>query len=632
MLEFLKDEERRTPVFLALSLTALAVSFFDLVPLPIDTAWVAILLCGLPIVRGAVVGLATAFDVKADVLVSIALIASVVIGEVFAAGEVAFIMAIGAHLEERTVTKARAGIEKLVRLTPTTARVVCGGEEKIVPADEVRIGDTLRVLAGETIAVDGTIVKGQSSVDQSVMTGESLPVDKGPGDEVRSGTVNQFGSFDMTAQKVGEDSSISRMIRLVESADAGKAKIVSLADRWATWIVVIALAAALITGFVTGEIIRAVTILVVFCPCALVLATPTAIMAGIGNAARHGALISQGDALERLAKVSRLAFDKTGTLTFGKPVVLHVRSCKPALNEKDFLEIAAAAELRSEHPLGKSIAVHYKREYGHKPPEPDDFKLLAGRGVFASIQGQAIYAGNEALMAEQSLSLPEHFRSEIIEARDSGFAIIYVMGRGEVLGYIVLSDTLRPDAAAIVQAIEGAGTKTLLLTGDSPQAAGHIAGLAGIAELRADCRPENKLAVVLRCQKEGEPICMVGDGINDAPALKAAQVGIAMGGVGSDIAIEAADIVLVSDDIQEIPHLLRLAKRVMSTIRFNLAAAMILNFAAIALAIAGILNPISGALVHNAGSVAVIVNSYLLLRWRAKASPPQQAPRIKHAE
>ena len=474
MIEFLKNEERRTPAFLGISLLALAISFFDFGPLPINAAWVAILLCGVPIVRGAVVGLVTAFDVKADVLVSIALVASVVIGEVFAAGEVAFIMAVGAHLEEGAVAKARAGIEKLVRLTPTTARLVCGYEETIIPAGGVRIGDTLRVLAGETIAVDGTIVKGQTSVDQSVMTGESLPADKGPGDEVRSGTVNQFGPFDMVAHKVGEDSSLQRMIRLVESADAGRAKIVSLADRWATWIVAVALAAALITGFVTGEVIRAVTILVVFCPCALVLATPTAIMAGIGNAAGRGILISQGDALERLAQVSRLAFDKTGTLTFGKPAVLRVRSCRPSVGEKELLEAAASAELRSEHPLGKAIAAHYRREHGHNPPQPDDFKLLAGRGVFARLQGRAVYAGNESLMAEQGLAPPEHCKSEIAEAKNSGCAVIYVMGQDGILGYIMLSDTLRPDAAATVQAIEGTGTKTTLLTGDSPQIASFI--------------------------------------------------------------------------------------------------------------------------------------------------------------
>ncbi len=615
MIAFLKNREKRTLLFLGISLAALIISFFEFVRSPIDAAWIAVLLCGIPIIWGAAAGLITAFDIKADVLVSIALIASVVIGEIFAAGEVAFIMSLGAYLEERTVKKAQAGIEKLVKLTPVTARIVHGGEERIIPASEVRLGDVLRVLAGETIAADGVITSGQTSVDQSVMTGEPLPVDKGAGDEVKSGTINQFGTFDMVAQKVGEDSSLARMIRLVESADAGKAKIVGLADRWATWIVVIALTAALLTGFATGEIIRAVTILVVFCPCALVLATPAAIMAGIGNAAKYGILISRGDALERLANVTRIAFDKTGTLTFGKPSVLRIQACA-SLCEKELLDVTASAELRSEHPLGKAIVAHYRREYNKNPAQPEDFRLIAGRGVIAVIDGIRIFAGNEAMLKERGLILPEQARHDISTARDAGATIIYVMDDRQALGYAVLSDTLRPDAAETVKSIQRAGVKTVLLTGDSPQAAKHIADMAGIAEMRAGCMPEDKLSAVRAYEERGEPVCMVGDGINDAPALKAARVGVAMGGVGSDIVIEAADITLVGDDIKEIPHLLLLSKRVMRTISVNIAASMILNFAAIALAITGLLNPILGALVHNAGSVAVIVNSAMLLQWR----------------
>lgn len=304
---------RKEVLLLAISGAALLISIFDLVPLPFDAAWAAILLCGIPIILEAVIGLVTSFDIKADVLVSMALIASVCIGEDFAAGEVAFIMQLGALLEDLTVARARAGIEKLVHLTPQTARLLQDEREVIVPAAQVRVGDRLRVLPGESVPVDGVITAGQTSINQAVMTGESLPVDMGVGDPVSSGTVNQFGAFEMRATRVGEDSSIQRMVRLVQSADAGKAKIVRLADRWATWIVVIALSAAFLTWLFTGEIIRSVTILVVFCPCALVLATPTAIMAAIGNATKHGFLVREGDALERLAKVNLIAFDKTGT-------------------------------------------------------------------------------------------------------------------------------------------------------------------------------------------------------------------------------------------------------------------------------------------------------------------------------
>ena len=616
MIAFFKVDEKWKILFLCLSAVSLAVSFFNIGMLPIDAAWLAILLCGIPIIKGAIVGLVTEFDIKADVLVSLALIASVLIGEIFAAGEVAFIMTIGAFLEERTVAKARAGIEKLVHLSPATARVVRNGEEHIIPAEQVKVGDTLRVLAGETIAVDGVIAKGQTSVDQSVMTGESLPVDKSEGDEVQSGTVNQFGTFEMVAQKVGEDSSLQRMIQLVESADAGKARIVGLADRWATWIVVIALLCAVITWFVTGEIIRSVTILVVFCPCALVLATPTAIMAGIGNATKYGILVSQGDALERLATVRRIAFDKTGTLTKGKPSVMQVESCVTDMDSDKLLEITATAELRSEHPLGKAIVAHYRQIHGKSPAEPEAFQLLPGRGVVATVQGYEIFAGNEALVIDHHLAIPDQLLSSVDNAKAAGSTVIYLLDKKHVIGLIALSDTLRPDATQTIKEINETDIKTVLLTGDAPPAANHIAKIAGITDVKANCLPEDKLIAIKQYQNSGEPVCMVGDGINDAPALKVAQVGIAMGGMGSDITIEAADIVLVGDDIKEIPHLLLLSRKVMHTININLAASMLLNFAAIALAITGILNPVVGALVHNVGSVAVIINSSLLLKWR----------------
>lgn len=616
MISFLKEEEKRTIFFLIVCLPALILSFIHVNSLPFDPAWIAIVLCGIPIVKGAVVGLVTEFDIKADVLVSIALIASVVIGEIFAAGEIAFIMALGAYLEERTVAKARAGIEKLVHLTPATARVVRDNQESIIPAEEVRRGDFLRVLAGETIAVDGIIVKGQTSINQSVMTGEPLPVDKSEGDEVFSGTVNQFGTFDMVAQKVGADSSLQRMIRLVESADAAKAQIVGIADRWATWIVVIALLAAVITWFSTHEIIRSVTILVVFCPCALVLATPTAIMAGIGNATKFGILIREGDALERLAQVKQIAFDKTGTLTYGKPAVAAIHNISPDIDEAELLKLAASAELRSEHPLGKAIVEEYKRRFKIQPPQPENFTLLAGRGVAAQLKNVSILAGNELLLTEHDIELPETILSAAKQAKLKGSTVIYLAKNKRAVGIIALSDTLRPDAPQTISAIHKTGIKTVLLTGDAPQAAHYMAQIANIKDIQAECLPETKLQKIHDYQQAGEPVCMVGDGINDAPALKAAHVSIAMGGIGSDIAIDAADIALVGDDIKEIPHLLQLSKKTMKTIKINLIASMTLNFIAITLAITGILNPVFGALVHNLGSVAVIINSSLLLNWR----------------
>lgn len=607
---------RKDIVLLIISGIALLISIFDIIPLPFDAAWIAIVLCGIPIILEAIIGLITAFDIKADVLVSLALIAAVCIGEDFAAGEVAFIMQIGALLEDLTVAKARAGIEKLVHLTPQTARVISGKSERIIPAEQVSIGDILRVLPGESVPVDGIITSGQTSINQAVMTGESLPVDKAAGDEVSSGTVNQFGAFEMKATRVGEDSSIQRMIRLVQSADAGKAKIVGIADRWATWIVVIALSAALLTWLFTGQIIRAVTILVVFCPCALVLATPTAIMAAIGNATKHGFLVREGDALERLASVKRIAFDKTGTLTYGTPQVTAVKSVADGYTDDMMYALAASAEQFSEHPLGKAIVRCFKQSSAKELLPSEQFEMLPGHGVFARVNSVDILAGNEEMLSEKDISLPASVRAEAGEYLQKGSTVIYISADDALIGYIVLSDTLREESGSMIASLTALGVSPVLLTGDHENAASSIASQLNISEVHAGCLPEDKLNHIDAYQHNNEPVCMIGDGVNDAPALKRANVGIAMGGVGSDIAVDAADIALVDDEVKELPHLLALSKRMMITIKCNLSFSMGLNFLAIILSITGILNPVVGALVHNAGSVLVIINSALLLKWK----------------
>lgn len=611
---------RKDIAFLAIAGAALANSMFEFLPLPFDAAWVAIILCGIPIILEAVIGLVTEFDIKADVLVSIALLASLIIGEEFAAGEVAFIMQLGGLLEDLTVAKARVGIEKLVRLTPHTARLLIGGKEQLIDAGAVQVGNLLRVLPGEMIPVDGVIAAGQTSVNQSVMTGESLPVDKTEGDEVSSGTVNQFGAFEMRAVKVGEDSSIQRMIRLVQSADAGKAKIVGLADRWATWVVVIALTAAVLTWLCTHEIIRSVTVLVVFCPCAMVLATPTAIMAAIGNAAKHGLLIREGDALERLASVEKIAFDKTGTLTFGTPEVAEILSFCEGVGREQLYSWAASAELRSEHPLGKAVVRGYRAEYGREVILAEAFQMVPGRGVKCTVGGKAVLAGNPKMLREEGIAVSTEKEAAAQKFLEKGCTVIYLAMDGEIAGLLALSDTLRPDAGDVIGKIKRTGAVPVLLTGDNENAARRIAEELSIGEVRAGCLPEDKMNYITAAQEEKHPVCMIGDGINDAPALKKAYVGIAMGGIGSDIAVDASDIVLVGDDIKELPHLLYLAKRMMLTIKCNLTFSMALNFIAIILAITGALNPVVGALVHNAGSVLVIVNSALLLKWKAAKS------------
>lgn len=568
---------KKDVMFLVLSGIALAMSLMNVNPFPFDIAWVAIVLCGLPIILEAVIGLVTSFDIKADVLVSLALIASICIHEDFAAGEVAFIMQIGALLEDLTVAKARNGIEKLVRLTPQTARVMENGMEKIIAAADVKKGSILRVLPGETIPVDGVILTGTTSVNQSVMTGESMPIDKTVGDEVSSGTVNQYGAFEVKTVRVGEDSSIQRMIRLVQSADAGKDKIVGIADRWATWIVVIALTAAALTRIITGEIIRAVTILVVFCPCALVLATPTAIMAAIGNAAKRGFLVKEGDALERLAAVDCIAFDKTGTLTYGVPKVIETPVFTDRFSKQE-MYMYAAAESLSEHPLGKAVAASFKIEYNAEFPLVKDFKMRPGMGVTAKVSGRDVAVGNLNLLNEYGIDIPQNAAAKAEEYQNKGCTAVYVGIDSGFAGIIALSDTLREESWGTVSRLYAANVTPVLLTGDNIKAASAIAERLGIKKIKAECMPEDKLDEISRLQNEKHHVCMIGDGINDAPALKKANVGIALGGVGSDIAVDAADIALANDEIKELMHLISLSSRMMTTIKINLSFSMGLNF------------------------------------------------------
>ncbi len=616
--DFLEDEEKRHLLFAVIGGITLAFSFFNLRgPLPFDPAWVAVVLCGFPILKGAVIGLVTEFDVKADVLVAMALVAAVYIGEIFAAGEVAFIMSLGSLLEERTVRKAREGIEKLVNMTPRTARVLRNGSEAVIPAEDVRVGDTLRVLPGETIAVDGIISSGQTAVDQSLMTGESLPVDKDVNDEVFSGTVNQLGAFDMLATKVGGDSSLQRMIRLVESADASKTPIVRIMDRWATWIVVAALLTAVGTWLYTGEIIRAVTILVVFCPCALVLSTPTAIMAGIGNATRFGVLISSGDALERLAKVTRVVFDKTGTLTHGKPEVVAVRSFLPGMTDAELLGLAAAIEQRSEHPLGRAI-VRHARSQNIPPRDVEQCAAIPGRGVSVKLDGKQALGGTLQLMLDNGMEPDAELAKAVEQHKESGSTVVYISIDNAIAGIIALADTLRPDARETVRRLHDGCVWTTLLTGDNAQAAKNIAEAVGINQVKAELLPEDKVNIIKNDLQRlnADKVCMVGDGINDAPALKAAHVGLAMGGVGSDIAVDAADAVLVHDDIKKLPQLIMLARKTALTIKVNITMSMALNLITVVLAAVGLMGPVVGALAHNAGALLIVLNSARLLKWK----------------
>ena len=616
-MKLFKSETQKTVTFIIISSICLFMSLIQSVDelLHFNLSWVAIILCGLPIIKEAATCLYEEFDIKADVLVSLALIASVIIGEIFAAGEISVIMTIGALLEDLTVQKAKSGIENLVKLTPKQARIIRDNKEIMINADDIEIGDIVRVIVGETIPVDGVIIKGQGSIDESIMNGESLPVDKYVGDDVLSGTINQYSTFDIKATKTSQDSSLKRMIKLVKEADSKKAPIVSLTDRWATWIVVIALVSSIGTYLVTHQILRSVTILVVFCPCALVLATPTAIMASIGNASKYGMLIKGGDVVERLSKIKNIAFDKTGTLTYGKLSVVEYKSFNPEYDDEALLKILASVEAYSEHPLGKAIISYYK-ENNEELLDIQNFKVNPGKGITANLDEKSILVGNLKLIKDVDINLNKDIINISEEFTKKGCTVIYLSIDNKLIGYVALSDILREEAKEVISYIKSQKINPVMLTGDNKNSAQNIASIVGIDDIHPSLLPEDKMNIIKNLEDSKSPTCMIGDGVNDALALKYSSVGISMGAIGSDIAIEASDIALASDDIKNIPYLLYLSKKTMKTIKLNVTFSLALNFLAIILAMTGILNPVVGALVHNLGSVFVILNSAKLLKTR----------------
>ena len=584
------------------------------VSLPVDPAWVTVIISGIPLLYLAVSRIIYnpgISKISSALLITIAMIAAICIGDLFAAGEVAFIMAIGEILEDMTTGRAKKGLNKLISLAPTKGRRIVNGKEEMVPAEEIKIDDIIRILPGETIPVDGIIESGRTSVDQSVMTGESIPIDKSAGDEVFCATINCFGAIDVRATKVGENSSLQKLIRMVKEAENKKAPMARIADKCASLLVPVALLIAVVTGIVTMDITRAVTVLVVFCPCALVLATPTAIMAGIGQATKHGVIIKSGEALEKMGKVDTIAFDKTGTLTYGKLQVSDIITFVNEVTENELLAIVASAESKSEHPLGKAI-VSCAKEKEIQLSDCLDFKMFAGRGIYAKINGKKILCGNERFFAEQNIIPENEISKQLDTLRSQGKASVLVAAENKFIGVVALSDILRPEAAGMVESLKKMNTNTVLLTGDSKLTAEYFGKKSGIGNVRSELLPEQKVENIIALQKENHTVCMIGDGVNDAPALKTANVGVAMGSMGSDIAVEAADIALMSDDLSKIPYLKRLSRAAVKTIKLSITLSMCINILAVVLSVAGILNPTTGALVHNAGSCFVVLIAALL--------------------
>jgi heavy metal translocating P-type ATPase len=663
----LREVYERLEIFLLIiSGVSLVLSFFHLAHefLRFDPAWFAILISGAPFFINAIRNLAFERRVSVDTLLSTAITATIISdwffpsgdksgghvhSYIFAGGEVAFIMALGHYLEEWTISRARAGIEALLKLAPKTARRIennniennidnnlVDSAETIIPAAEVRSGDLLRVLPGETIPVDGIIVTGNTSIDQSVITGESLPVDLFEGDSVYGGTVNCFGSFVMRATRVGEDASISNMIRLVREAEQNKAHIERIADSWASFLVPMAVVTAAAVGlinFLIGVMVsdagmqmkmlvedsvsRAVTIVVVFCPCSVVLATPTAIIAAIGCASRLGILIRSGEAIEQLAQVKVIAFDKTGTLTQGVPKLKSIYSGDANIDDDDLLRLAASVELLSEHPLAKCI-VESARASDLQLSLVDSFELFRGEGICAKLSDsdERLIVGNDRIVSRFNVTINDEIKSRAELRFDVGETVIWVVVGGDAIGFVSVADTIRRDSRSAVESLRREGVDVMLLTGDNARAAKGISQLAGIELVKSGLLPEEKVREIESVVNRGDKIAMVGDGINDAPALKAATVGIAMGNVGSDLTIDAADVVLMGDDLSKTPFLLRLARKTREKILSNIWLSMSINVVAIILATGGFIGPVIGALVHNAGSIVVVLNASLLLNTK----------------
>ena len=578
-------------------------------PIYLNPAWGAVIISGIPMLLLALTRLIREKWISSALLIAIAMVASLLIGEIFAAGEVAWIMALGALLEDWTVERAKKGLRNLINLTPQTGRRIVDGKEEMISVDEIKIGDTLRILPGESVPVDGEIINGTSSLDQSIMTGESLPIDKDVGDEVFCGTMNLYGAIDIKATSLGENSSLQKLIDLVKAADEKQAPTQRIADKWATWLVPVALIIAIAAWLITGNIERGVTVLVVFCPCALILATPTAIMAAIGQATKYGVLIKSGEALETLGGLNTLVFDKTGTLTYGNLAVSDIISLKDDLDEVDVLNIVASCEKLSEHPLAKAV-VDKAKEAEIDIEEPQDFKMFPGKGVTCKNSYGQVYAGNSKFLSENNIDF--NVDSELNQLKHEGKASIIVALNDSVVGLIGLSDVIREDSKNMIENLHELGTETILLTGDNTETANYFASQVGIGKVYGNLLPQEKLDWIEKLKSEGKKVCMIGDGVNDAPALKTADVSVAMGSVGSDVAIEAADIALLGDDIGKIPYLKKLSNSTLFTIKANIIISMAINAAAIVCSVLGLLNPVTGAIVHNAGSCLVVLNAALL--------------------
>ncbi len=550
-------------------------------------------------------------DFTADIPVSFATAAALIIGQYFAAAVVAVLLLLGGMLEEFVSARAGNALDSLAKLLPDRVTVRCDGEDRVVSLKEVQKGDLVLVRSGDRIPVDGVVAQGTASINQAAITGESLAVEKRPGDPVFAGTLNELGALEVQTTNVGEETTLGQIRRMVEEAKAQKAPIERILNRYARFYTPAALILGALVWWWSGDILRAITILIVFCPCVMVLATPTALVASIGNAALRGSLVKKGATIEAMAKVTAVAFDKTGTLTFGQPKLTTIQPLGQ-MSETELLRLAAIAEKLSEHPLGRAV-VQAAIERELTIPDPETFTVLPGLGVRARIDDGEVVIGRPRLLSEQGIPVDADVLARATNLAAVGRTVILVAHNSQIVGMLVLEDTLRPQANSVITRLKKLGIRTILVTGDNTATAERIAGELGISEVHAEVLPAQKVEIVKQLQAQGWSVAFVGDGVNDGPALATANVGVAMGLGGTDVAIETAEIALLSDDLTKLPHLLGLARQAMRAIKQNLIFSLSVLAIALGLAIPGILAPVTGALLHELSSIPVIANSARLI-------------------
>ncbi len=590
--------------------------------LAVGLALAAVGIGGLGIVWGALQGLRQR-QVNVDELVSIAVIASVLLGEYLSAGLVVFMMIFGQLLEEATSQRATAALEHLAALQPDRAhRVLQGDEIEEVDTDELQPGDMVLAKPGERLPVDGVVIAGTAAVDETLVTGESLPVHKEPGQRVYAGTLNQDGALTIRTEAVGEEAYVGQIGRLLDALEEERAPIVRVADRYAKYFTPAILLVSSATWLISGNLSAALAVLIIACPCALVLATPTAIVAGVANAARQGILIKGGARFEAAGAVDTVAVDKTGTLTLGTPVVQGIIPMD-GIAADTLLTLAAAVERYSEHPLGKALVAH-ATEQSLALPAAEDFRAFPGRGVAAQVAQQHVLVGTRDLIESQDVTgVPSQEQAP----QEGSLMLVAVDGR--FWGWIQFADTVRPGASQAVEHLHALGIeRVVMLTGDRQQEAKRLADTVGIDDWHAQLLPQDKVDWIRGARDEGNRVAMAGDGVNDAPALAAADLGIVMGGTGTAVAAETADIALMRGDIGQLPTAIAISQMTLRGIKQNLLFALVWNLVGIVLAATGVLGPIAAALAHNLGSVAVVVNAARYVAAPSKLPPHVHQERV----